>query len=68
MERYGIKFSFANHLLTSCTVIQPELLKSNGRYLLGRVGIIGEPMSGFNPLTLAPFDEEQETGDGAESR
>ena len=35
-----------------------------------RVGIIGEPMSGFNPLTLAPFGEEQEeeTGDEAGSR
>ena len=35
-----------------------------------RVGIIGEPMSGFNPLTLAPFGEEheEETGDEAGSR
>ena len=38
--------------------------------LLNRVGIIGEPMSGFNPLTLAPFGEEheEETGDEVESR
>lgn len=35
-----------------------------------KVGIIGEPMSGFNRLTLAPFGEEheEETGDEDESR
>ena len=32
------------------------------------MGIIGEPMSGFNPLTLAPFGEEQEAGEETESR
>lgn len=39
-------------------------------HLQTKVGIIGEPMSGFNPLTLAPFGEEQEeeTGDEDESR
>ena len=31
-----------------------------------RVGIIGEPISGFNPLTLAPFGEEQEEDTGVE--
>ncbi|XP_031554611.1 protein phosphatase 1 regulatory subunit 36-like [Actinia tenebrosa] len=33
--------------------------------LKAKVGIIGEAMSGFNPLTLAPFGEEEhdETGD-----
>ena len=31
-----------------------------------RVGIIGEPISGFNPLTLAPFGEEQEEETGVE--
>lgn len=38
--------------------------------LFRRVGIIGEPMSGFNPLTLIPFGEEheEETGDEDESR
>lgn len=38
-------------------------------YVSYRVGIIGEPMSGFNPLTLAPFGEEheEETGDEDES-
>ncbi|XP_068682981.1 protein phosphatase 1 regulatory subunit 36-like [Montipora foliosa] len=31
-----------------------------------KVGIIGEPISGFNPLTLAPFGEEQEEDTGVE--
>ncbi|XP_029205519.2 protein phosphatase 1 regulatory subunit 36-like [Acropora millepora] len=31
-----------------------------------KVGIIGEPISGFNPLTLAPFGEEQEEETGVE--
>lgn len=41
-----------------------------GLILQPKVGIIGEPMSGFNPLTLAPFGEEheEETGDEAVSR
>lgn len=41
-----------------------------GLVLQPKVGIIGEPMSGFNPLTLAPFGEEheEETGDEAASR
>ncbi|RMX40903.1 hypothetical protein pdam_00012038 [Pocillopora damicornis] len=41
-----------------------------GLILQPKVGIIGEPMSGFNPLTLAPFGEEheEETGDEAGSR
>ncbi|CAH3153215.1 unnamed protein product [Porites evermanni] len=38
-------------------------------HLQVKVGIIGEPMSGFNPLTLAPFGEEheEETGEEDES-
>lgn len=41
-----------------------------GLVIQPKVGIIGEPMSGFNPLTLAPFGEEheEETGDEAASR
>ena len=38
-------------------------------YFLHRVGIIGEPMAGFNPLTLVPFGEgQEENGDENESR
>jgi len=38
--------------------------------LIFRVGIIGEPMSSFNPLTLAPFGEEEhdEADDNEERR
>ena len=36
---------------------------------LHRVGIIGEPMAGFNPLTLVPFGEgHEDNGDENESR
>lgn len=31
----------------------------NWHVFVVRVGIIGDPMSGFNPLTLAPFGEEE---------
>ncbi|XP_048586607.1 protein phosphatase 1 regulatory subunit 36 isoform X2 [Nematostella vectensis] len=38
----------------------PHENERHGMHLSHKVGIIGEPMSGFNPLTLVPFGEEHE--------
>ena len=57
------------HTRLKCVVSRPSCVKYWNNLLCPcRVGIIGEPMSGFNPLTLAPFGEEQEAGEETESR